>query len=310
MAARRIAICNFKGGVGKTVLSVNLAAGLARRTKKNGRNYRVLLVDADAQANASTYMLGQEEWEQRIYPNSARALSGIFAEALAKSRAAISQNDLLVGPDSGIFRRAQDWPGLALLPAHYDLARTEELLQSHSQVALPGRTDSIQSHQVLATLMEKVEKDFDYVIVDCPPNIYQVASNALYYADDVIVPVIPDWLSVSGLSWLILTLADQFASFGQKKHVRAIVPTMVSSGRFYETQMDRIAKKLHDEWQKNTRFKQLLKGCSFWDREAMYRSVDVARAVEEFQPVYNYNMSNKSRMQFELMVDRILNELR
>lgn len=120
------------------------------------------------------------------------------------------------------------------------------------------------------------------------------------------MPVIPDWLSVSGLTWLILTLADQFASFGQKKHIKAIVPTMVSTGSVYLDQMKKIADRLHDEWQKSTRFKQILKGCQFWDEEALHRSVDVAKAVENFQSVYNYNMSNKTRMQFEKMVGKIL----
>lgn len=306
MAVRKIAICNFKGGVGKTVLAVNLAAGIARRTKKHGGNYRVLLIDADAQANASTYMLGKAEWEQRIYPNSARALSGILADALDQKRTSIAATDLLIGPDSGIFRKAQDWPSLALLPAHYDLARTEAKLQSQKQVAFPGMADEVPSHAVLATLLREVEHQFDYIVIDCPPNIYQVASNALYYADEVIVPVIPDWLSVSGLTWLILTLADQFESFGQKKHLKAIVPTMVSVGSIYVTQMEQIANQLHKEWQKSSRFKQILKGCEFWEKEALHRSVDVAKAVESFQSVYNYSGSNRTRMQFEKMVDKIL----
>ena len=81
---------------------------------------------------------------------------------------------------------------------------------------------------------------------------------------------------------------------------------MVSTGSVYLDQMKKIADRLHDEWQKSTRFKQILKGCQFWDEEALHRSVDVAKAVENFQSVYNYNMSNKTRMQFEKMVGKIL----
>lgn len=306
MAVKRIAICNFKGGVGKTVLSVNLAAGIARRAKKNGRNYRVLLVDADAQANSSTYVLGWEAWERRIYPHSNRTLSGMIAEAVNGTRAKITAQELIAGPDSGIFLKPQDWPTLALLPAHYDLARTEELLKSKEKVKLAGKSKAVPPHALLANLLEEVEQEFDYVIVDCPPNIYQVARNALYYADDVIVPVIPDWLSVSGLTWLILTLGEQFQMFDQQKHIRAIVPTMVSSGNLYRVQMEQIAKKLHEEWKKNTTFKAILKGCEFWDTAALQRSVDVAKAVEEFRPVTDFARSNKARAQFEEMVDLLL----
>lgn len=306
MAVKRIAICNFKGGVGKTVLSVNLAAGLARRPKKNGKPHRVLLVDADAQANSTSYVLGWEAWGERIYPHSGRTLSGLLREAVQGRRGTIARADLIGGPDSGIFLKPNEWDSLVLLPSHYDLALIEEELKTDAKVKLAGRSRAVPSYAVFHELMQEVEAEFDYVIVDCPPNIYQVARNVLYYADDVIVPVIPDWLSVSGLSWLILTLSEQFRGFDQQKRIRAIVPTMVGQGGVYQTQMDQITDTLQREWKKNTNFKSIVQGCEVWTSAALPRSVDVAKAVEAFRPLTDLAASHKVRTAIEIMVDQVL----
>jgi len=304
-SVRRIAICNFKGGVGKTVLSVNLAAGLASREKKSGEPYRVLLIDADAQSNASTYMLGQEVWEESIYPNPGLTLYGMIHEAVNHSRKSIEMTDIRGGPESGIFGNGAAWPSLYLLPAHYNLALAEELLKREEPLNLAGKTSAIAPHKLLTTLLARIENQFDFIILDCPPNIYHVTRNALYFADEIVIPVIPDWLSVSGLTWLILTLGEQFKRVGQSKTVRAIVPTLWNAAAFYENQMDRITNKLHTEWKVNPAFKNLLSGCKFWEPGLM-RHVDVADAVGKYRPLTDFGQKNRSRQQIETMVDELI----
>ena len=306
MATRTIAVCNFKGGVGKTVLSVNLAAGLSRREKKRGVGYRVLLIDADAQANASTYILGQKTWEEKIYPDPGQTLYGMLYGALSNQRNTIHLSELPGGGrGNAIFGDNSEWPGLYLLPSHYNLALAEDLFKSEEVLNLPGRNRALPPHGLLSYLMRDVKKEFDFIILDCPPNIYNVSRNALFFADEIIVPVIPDWLSVSGLTWLILTLGEQFKRFGQKKRIRAIVPTMWSQAAVYARQMDNISARLYEEWQNNVNFKRLLKGCEFWTGGLM-RSVDVAKSVEEFRPLLDFSRSNKVRLQIETMVDHLL----
>lgn len=306
MAVRKIAICNFKGGVGKTVLSVNIAAGLAQRQKKTGENFRVLLVDADAQANSSVYMLGQDVWEQEIFPNPGFTLYGMFKEIVAGKRNSLKPEELVGGgPGVELFGAGRDWPSLRLLPAHYDLTFAEDLLKGERQIALPGRSKKVMQHQLLELLLAPIEAEFDFIIIDCPPNVYHVARNALYYADEVLVPVIPDWLSVSGLTWLILTLGEQFKNFGQEKRIRGIIPTLWNQIAVYENQMELIANKLLKEWKKNTTFKSQLKGCEFWEPGLM-RAADIAKAVEEFRPLTDFSASVRVRIQIEMLVDRLL----
>jgi chromosome partitioning protein len=159
------AIANQKGGVGKTTTAVNVAACIAEA------GYRTLLVDMDAQANA-TVGLGIPK---DLHPNVYDVLAGTAtaAEALVPS---------------GI-------EGLSLLPAHPDLAGASMELPRE-----PG------SETRLRDALTELREDFAYTLLDCPPSLGPLTVNALVAADRVIVPVQTEYFALEGLAGLLDTL--------------------------------------------------------------------------------------------------------
>jgi chromosome partitioning protein len=159
------AIANQKGGVGKTTTAVNVAACIAEA------GYRTLLVDMDAQANA-TVGLGVPK---DLHPNVYDVLAGgaTAAEALVPS---------------GI-------EGLSLLPAHPDLAGASMELPRE-----PG------SETRLRDALAPVREGFAYTLLDCPPSLGPLTVNALVAADRVIVPVQTEYFALEGLAGLLDTL--------------------------------------------------------------------------------------------------------
>ncbi len=159
------AIANQKGGVGKTTTAVNVAACIAEA------GYRTLLVDMDAQANA-TVGLGVPK---DLHPNVYDVLAGTAtaAEALVPS-----------GID-----------GLSLLPAHPDLAGASMELPRE-----PG------SETRLRDALAGVREGFAYTLLDCPPSLGPLTVNALVAADRVIVPVQTEYFALEGLAGLLDTL--------------------------------------------------------------------------------------------------------
>lgn len=163
---RIVAVANQKGGVGKTTTAVNLAAALAMR------GVRVLLVDVDPQASASTGVgckLGRDD--PNVY-------------------------DILVGsrPVSEVLRRTCV-DGLDLIPSTRDLVGAEIEL-----VGLEGR------ERRLATALGSLASRYDLVIIDCPPSLSLLTLNALVAADGVLVPLQAEYYALEGLSALLETI--------------------------------------------------------------------------------------------------------
>jgi chromosome partitioning protein len=160
------AIANQKGGVGKTTTAVNVAACIAEA------GYATLLVDIDAQANA-TVGLGQPKDRS---PSVYDVLVGTAAAA-----------DALV--ETGI-------PNLQLLPSHPDLAG--------ASMELPREAGS---ETRLRDALEPLRERFAYVLLDCPPSLGPLTVNALVAADRVIVPVQTEYFALEGLAGLLDTLS-------------------------------------------------------------------------------------------------------
>lgn len=161
-----IAIANQKGGVGKTTTAVNLGACLAQLGK------RVLVVDDDPQGNATSGIgLKKNEIKQCIY-------------------------DVLISeiPIQDVIKATQI-PGLFAAPATIKLAGAEAEL-----VGMMARD------QRLRRSIEPVRKEYDYVLIDCPPSLGNLTLNALAAADAVIVPIQCEYYALEGLSQLIKTL--------------------------------------------------------------------------------------------------------
>ena len=160
------AIANQKGGVGKTTTAVNVAACIAEA------GYDTLLVDIDAQANATVGLGRPKDAEPNVYA----VLTGSAHAADALVETAVS--------------------ALTLLPAHPDLAG--------ASMELPRVAGS---ETRLRDAIAPVRDRFAYTLLDCPPSLGPLTVNALVAADRVIVPVQTEYFALEGLAGLLDTLA-------------------------------------------------------------------------------------------------------
>ena len=187
-----IALTNQKGGVGKTTTAVNLGVSLAQQGKK------VLLVDADAQANL-TMSLG--------YPRP---------DDIPISLATIMQDIIDYNPidvQKGILHHGE---GVDLLPSNIELSGLEVRL-----------INAISRERVLKTCMNEVKKNYDYVLIDCMPSLGMLTINALAAADSVIIPTQPHYLSAKGLELLLRSVSKVRRQINPHLRIDGILMTMV-----------------------------------------------------------------------------------
>lgn len=177
--AKRVSIINFKGGVGKTTLSFNLAAGLARY-----HGARVLLMDMDHQSSLSIVCMGAASWQAAV--NANETVNEIFRPFISPSNmpgATIIQSTGLHPANYG---------GLHIVPASLQLDDVEiELTASHQGNAIHSEWDK---RTLVCRWLEEtgVDNDYDYIIFDCPPATKIVSQNAIAASHGYIIPVIPE----------------------------------------------------------------------------------------------------------------------
>ncbi len=197
MSAKIIAVANMKGGVGKTATVVSLAEALA------ASGHRVLVIDLDAQANASVSLAGDQLLAMLV---SRKATIEGFLEdqLLGKKRMAVA--DCIRNNVSNVSHRHRQL-AISLLPSSPELRNFEyRLIHTLTKQKLSWTTIVDGLFALMSKQLKLARKDFDYVLIDCAPGISVLTEVSVRLADLVIVPTIADFLSTYGLQAFCATL--------------------------------------------------------------------------------------------------------
>ncbi len=205
---RTIAVVNQKGGCGKTITSINLSAFLAHEQR------RVLLVDMDPQGHATL---------------------GLLTDAAQPSR---TMYEVFL-PDAG---RPPTGLGDVIRPVRENLdVAPSDILLSAIPETLAGR---VGREDILSEAMASVEGRYDYVIVDCPPNVGLLTFNALKACSEAIVPMDPSFFSLHGLGKLLETIEVLAKETDHHIAVRALVTLYSGRSAFAKAVLDEIRRHL------------------------------------------------------------------
>jgi chromosome partitioning protein len=199
-----ISVMNFKGGVGKTTLSVNFAACLAKEYGKEA-----LLVDLDPQSNASIWLLGEPKWKV------INKRENIDRTAVSLFKNKFNRDHILTPFDNPMSR--DHLPRLSVLPASFHMIELESaIFKEQVKLQVDQKYKNGSEYRYLGKVRKTLNKEFDYVIIDCPPNLYNVTRNALFHSDYILIPCIPNALSSMGLKLLLNHLEKIIQPFAAK----------------------------------------------------------------------------------------------
>ena len=254
----KVIICaNQKGGVAKSTSVVNIGIGLARLGKK------VLVIDNDPQGSL-TEALGYPQ-PDKIEITLATIMEWVLNE---------EEFDL----DAGILHHEE---GIDLMPANIELSGVETSL-----------IGIMSSETVLREYVEMIRDKYDYILIDCSPNLGQLTLNALVAADEVIIPVQAAYLPIKGLEQLLKTISRVKRKMNPSLNIMGILITMVDYRTVYANEITEI---LYQHYGNNIHIFE----------EVIPMSVRAAEAAAEGVSIYTHDPMGKVASAYEIITKEV-----
>jgi len=205
-----ISFINYKGGVGKTTTAYHVSSSLAQHYGQ-----RVLMIDIDPQTNLTFLCASIDQWQARKEDvGTITNLYRRFAQDQVLDVKRFIWRDAVSIGRHPIF-------GLDLIPCDIDLLGEDlssgQVISTYSPMQMLQQTAQQYLHErsFLTEVIDEVRGDYDWVVIDCPPNLYLMTQNALFASDFYVVTAIPDHLSTIGLNILAQKVARIGAEISQ-----------------------------------------------------------------------------------------------
>ena len=301
-----ISLINLKGGVGKTTCCVNIAGEFANSHKK------VLVIDMDAQANASVLLMNSENYNSKVLQKNmnnpcqnsivSKTIYQLFRDEIYGENSFSFEDSIIKSAIkiNGARRQVVDpLPNLDLIPTTHHLQTLEQDIVTYD------RTKFI----ILNKALKKIKDEYDIILIDCPPNIYTATKNALYASDFYIIPTIPDYLSTSGIPLLInqLNKIIQIKEEETEKSVKllGILLNIVDKRtNVHKDGINSIGNMVNTFIQEE----KIDKNAIVFDSIISQR-VKVKEAAGQFQPICVHSPREKSTAEFKSLCNEILKQI-
>jgi chromosome partitioning protein len=303
--AKVLDIINFKGGVGKTTLTLNIGVGLAKY-----HSQKVLLVDLDPQTNLTLSLISFKEWKTFVDKNG--SIKDLFDAFMNRDLTYSIRNSIVKKPVN--VDGVKTIPNLDLLPSHLSMLLID-LHLAKSFVMMGEFEDKWQEmwehRSILSKGLADIKDEYDIIIIDCPPNFNIVTQNAIFAGDYYIVPAIPDYLSLLGLKVMdglvreIDSIGEKIADKLEKKYSKTemlgIVFNRVKTGSTGPVHLHHSKMKQIEEMYPKKMFENYITD-----------SISIPESLGECIPIAEYKnpKSANAQEQFKYLTEEIFNRIK